>query len=287
MTKRILLSTAALMLAFATPSFAAETAAASADPVVARVNGAEIHRSDIMREYQMMGPQAQQVPPQMLYPQLLQKMIVTKLAATQGYAQGLQNDKDVKEDLKELEAQVVAQAYVRRAIEPKITEAKIKEFYEKDVVSKYKPQDEVRARHILVSTEDEANAVIKQLKDGADFAKLAEEKSKDTGSAKSGGDLGYFPQGAMVKPFADAAFAMKAGDVSEKAVKTEFGYHVIKVEDKRKSAPPPLAQIKGQIVNQIGQDMTNDMMKSMVAKAKVEKFNIDGTPMKATAESSK
>lgn len=277
-----LLVTTLILGALAAPAYAATPAAAGGDPVVARVNGQEVHRSDIMQELKFMGPQAQQIPPQMLYPQLLQKVIATKLAADKGYAQKLQNDKDVKADLKRMEEQIVAQTYVRKAVEPKITEAKIKERYDQ-LAAKFKPQDEVRARHILVKTEDEAEAVIKQLKDGADFAKVAEEKSTDKGSAKNGGDLGYFPQNAMVKPFAEAAFAMKVGDVSDKPVKTEFGYHVIKVEDKRKSAAPPLAEVRDQIVNQLGQEMTNDMIKSMEAGAKIERFNIDGTPLK-TAE---
>jgi peptidyl-prolyl cis-trans isomerase C len=288
MSKRILLTTAALLIgAFAAPAFAADAAApasapAAGDPVVARVNGEEIHRSDIMHELQLMGPQAQQMPPQMLYPQLLQKMIATKLVSAKGYAEGTQNDKMVKDQMKTAEQEIVAEVYVRKAIQPKITDAKIKEKYD-ELSAKFKPQDEVRARHILVANEDDANAIIKQLKDGADFAKLAEEKSKDTGSAKNGGDLGYFPHDAMVKPFADAAFAMKPGDISDKPVKTEFGYHIIKVEDKRKSAPPPLAEVKDQIANQLGQDMTNDLVKGLEAKAKIEKFNIDGTPMKTAA----
>lgn len=285
-----LLATTLILAALAAPVYAAPTPTAGAaaaapggaDPVVARVNGQEVHRSDIMQELKFMGPQAQQIPPQMLYPQLLQKVIATKLAADKGYAQKLQNDKDVKADVKHMEEQIVAQAYVRKAVEPKITEAKIKERYDQ-LASKFKPQDEVRARHILVKTEDEANAVLKQLKDGADFAKVAEEKSTDKGSAKNGGDLGYFPQAAMVKPFADEAFSMKVGEVSDKAVKTEFGYHIIKVEDKRKSSAPPLAEVRDQIVNQLGQEMTNDMIKNMESGAKVEKFNIDGTPLK-TAE---
>ncbi len=297
MSKRILLTTAALLLGvLSVPAFAANSAASApaaapaaapvSDPVVAKVNGDEIHRSELMRALQALGPQAQQMPPQMLYPQLLNSLIDAKVVSAQGYAEGLQNDKEVKARLKELETQVVASVYVRRTIEPKITDAKVKDYYDSEIVAKFKPEDEVRARHILVTTEDEADAVIKQLKDGADFAKVAEEKSKDPGSAKNGGDLGYFTKGSMVKPFADAAFAMKPGDVSDKPVKTEFGYHIIKVEDKRKSAPPPLAEVKGQITNRLGQQMTDDLVKKLEAKAKIERFNPDGTPMKTADKGS-
>ncbi|HEU0117534.1 MAG TPA: peptidylprolyl isomerase, partial [Alphaproteobacteria bacterium] len=179
-----------------------------------------------------------------------------------------------------------AEVYLHKTIQPKITDAKIKERYDQ-MVAKFKPEDEVRARHILVPTEDEAENIIKQLKDGADFAKLAEEKSKDTQSAKNGGDLGYFPHDAMVKPFADAAFAMKAGDVSDKPIKTEFGYHVIKVEDKRKSAPAPLSDVKEQIGNELGMEMTADLIKSLEAKAKVERFDPNGNPLKTADGASK
>jgi len=287
MSKKILLATVALLGTLALPAFAADVPAAvtppAGDPVVARVNGEEIHRSDVMRELQMAGPQMQQLPPQMIYPQILQKMIATKIVSQKGYAEGLQNDKAVKDRVKTLESQVVAEAYIHKEVEPKITDAKIKERYDQ-LAAKFKPQDEVRARHILVKTEAEGEDIIKQLKGGADFAKLAEDKSKDTGSAKQGGDLGYFVHDAMVKAFADAAFSMKVGDVSDKPVQTEFGYHIIKVEDKRKSSPPPIAEVKDQIANQLGQEMTNDEVKSLEAKAKIEKFNIDGTPMKTDTD---
>lgn len=285
MSKKILLTTAALLIgAFSVPVLAADSAAPEAsDPVVAKVNTDVIHRSDVIHELQLMGPQAQQLPPQMIYPQLLQKLIATKLVSAQGYAENLQNDKDVKAQVKQAQDAIVAEAYVHKAIQPKLTDDKIKVRYD-ELSAKFKPQDEVRARHILVSTEDEANDIIKQIKGGADFAKLAGEKSKDPGSAKNGGDLGYFAHDSMVKPFADAAFGMKVGDVSDKPIKTEFGYHVIKVEDKRKSAPPPIAEVRDQIANELGQKMTDELVKGLEAKAKVERFDIQGKPLKPAAE---
>lgn len=297
MSKKALLAAVALLGTLALPVMAADSAKAT-DPVVARVNGEEIHRSDVMRELQMAGPQIQQMPQAMIYPQILQKMIATKIVSQKGYAAGIQNDKEVKDRVKDLEAQVVAEAYVHKQIEPKITDAKIKERYDQ-LATKYKPQDEVRARHILINVavpaganaeakaeadtkaKAEAEDILKQLKGGADFAKLAEEKSKDTGSAKQGGDLGYFVHDAMVKAFADAAFGLKVGEITDAPVKTEFGYHIIKVEDKRKSSPPPIAEVKEQIANQLGQELTNDEVKGLEAKAKIEKFAIDGSALPA------
>lgn len=266
-------------LALALGALAHPVLAEESDPVVARVNGTPIPRSVIVRELQNMGSQASQIPPQMIYPQLLEKAIVTKLVSSKGYAQKLQNDPEVKDRLKDLEAQVVADIYIRKTVQPKITEEKIKARYD-ELAAKFKPEDEVRARHILVPTEKEAEDLLKQIKDGADFAKLASEKSKDTGSVKQGGDLGYFTRSAMVKPFADAAFGMKVGDISDKPVKTDFGYHIIKLEDRRKSSAPPLAEVKDQIMNQVGQDLVQEMIKDMQSSAKIERFNIDGSPLK-------
>ncbi|HAX92022.1 MAG TPA: peptidylprolyl isomerase [Rhodospirillaceae bacterium] len=278
MSKMLRVATLALALGALALPVVAQDKAPAADPVVARVNGDTITRSEIVRELQGMGGQAAQIPPNMLYPQLLEKAIVTKLVSKKGYDDKLQNDKEVKERLKDAEAQIVADVYIRKAVTPKITDDKIKSRYD-ELAAKFKPEDEVRARHILVPTEAEAEDLLKQIKDGADFAKLATEKSKDSGSAKQGGDLGYFPRSAMVKPFAEAAFGMKVGDLSDKPVKTDFGYHVIKLEDRRKSSPPPLAEVKEQITNQVGQELVSQMVKDMQAKAKIERFSIDGSPL--------
>jgi peptidyl-prolyl cis-trans isomerase C len=270
----------------AAAAIAQDNAQPVGDPVVARVDGKEIKKSDILRDLQNMGPQAQQLPAQMLYPQLLQKAIITKIVSEKGYAMKMQNEKEAKDRLKDAEAQIVADLYVRRTIQPKITEEKIKAKYD-ELAKKFKPEDEVRARHILVPTEEEAKDIISKVKSGTDFGKLASEKSKDSGSAKQGGDLGYFTRAVMVKPFSDAAFSMKVGEIGDKPIKTDFGYHVIKVEDKRKSSPPPLAEVKEQISSQIGQEMVAQLVKDLEAKAKIEKFNLDGTPMKAETKEKK
>jgi len=258
--------------AFATPALAS-------NPVVAKVNGKSIYSSDVVNELKEMGAKASRLPANMIYPQLLEKLIVTKILSTKGYAQKLQKTKEVKDRLKLAQDRIVADVYVRKAIEPKITKDKIKKKYDA-LVKKFKPESEVRARHILVPTEKEANEILSKLNDGEDFAKLAAAKSKDVGSAKRGGDLGYFPRTAMVKPFAKAAFSMKVGQTSKKPVKTDFGYHIIKVEDRRKSSPPPLSAVKEQIKNQVGQEMLAKMIKDLKKKAKVERFNMDGSVSK-------
>ncbi|MGB4102220.1 MAG: peptidylprolyl isomerase [Alphaproteobacteria bacterium] len=253
--------------------------AADADPVVAKFSGKQILRSEVMKQIEGLGPQAQQMPLQMVFPQVLDRMVATRLVAAAGYAKGYEDNAEVKERLKSVKDELVAQAYVKQTVEPQATEDKIKARYD-EMVKQFKPQDEVRARHILVKTDAEAKDVIKQLKGGADFAKLAMDKSKDTGSAKQGGDLGYFPKTEMVKEFAEAAFALKTGETSAAPVKTSFGYHVIKAEDRRKSAPPALDDaIRGQIKNQVASELAQKLVGDLVKDAKVERFNPDGTPM--------
>lgn len=273
-------------LAFALGGLTLPVMAAETDPVVVKIDGKAVLRSEVMKSIERLGPQAAQMPQQMILPRVLDHMVATQVVAAAGYAKGLQGAPEVKDQLAALEKELVAQTYIRQTVEPMITEDKIKERYDASVKT-FKPEDEVRARHILVKTEAEAKDIIKQLKGGADFAKLAMEKSGDTGSAKQGGDLGYFPKGEMVKAFADAAYAMKAGEVSEKPVKTEFGYHIIKVEDKRKSAPPAIDAVRPQLKNQIGQELTLKLVQDMVSKAKIERFNMDGSPLEVAKQEAK
>lgn len=270
-------------LLFALGGFTLPACAADTDPVVIRIDGKTVTRSEVMKDIERLGPQAAQMPPQLLLPRVVDHIIATRVVSEAGYAKGVQNSAEVKSQMQNLEKEVVAQAYIRQTLEPQITEDKIKERYE-TLTKQFKPEDEVRARHILVKTEAEAKTILKQLKDGADFAKIAMEKSTDNGSAKQGGDLGYFPKGDMVKPFADAAFAMKPGQLSDKPVKTDFGYHIIKVEDRRKSAPPALDSVRTQIKNALGQEMTVKLVQDMVQKAKVERYNLDGSPLETAKQ---
>lgn len=276
------LKAALLLAALALPLMVPALARAEDDPVVARVNGQEIHRSDVTRELAGLPPQLQQVPVEQIYPQLLERMIDAKLLVAEGYAQKVNETEDYKQRVKHADERILTDMTLKSKVKPMVTDEKIKARYDA-LVAKAKPEDEVRARHILVKTEKEAQDVIAQLNKGGDFAKIAAEKSTDTGSAKQGGDLGYFTQGVMVPAFAKAAFAMKPGDVTKTPVKTEFGYHVIKVEDRRKAAPPPLDKVKPQIEAQIGEEMANEYVEGLKKNVKIERFGLDGKPMKDDA----
>lgn len=255
---------------------------AAEDVVVARVNGQEIKRSDVMRELAGLPTQLQAVPIDQIYPQLIERMIDAKILMTEAYKNKLNETEDFKGRLKRAEERILTDMILTEKIKPQLTDAKVKERYN-NLVKAATPEEQVRARHILVSTEKEAKDIIEQLNKGGDFAKIATEKSSDKGSAAEGGNLGYFAKRAMVKPFADAAFALKNGEYTKTPVKTDFGYHVIKVEDKRKSPAPTLERTRGQIEAQLSEEMANVYVESLRKDQKIEKFNLNGSPMSPDA----
>ena len=159
--------------------------------------------------------------------------------------------------------------FFRKNVDEAITDEALQAAYDEQIGS-LPAKQEVRARHILVKEEAEALDIIKELDGGADFAELA--KSKSTGpSGPKGGDLGYFGPGQMVPPFEAAAFALEKGDYTKKPVKTQFGWHVIQVEDKRDVAKPTLDQVKDQLRSFLAQQKFTTLITDLREKAKVER----------------
>lgn len=265
-----------------TPSLASAQAGAAkpADPVVARVNGREVKQSEVINAIRQLGPQAQQVPPQQLFPAMQEQVVNGKLVADAAYKQKLQDSPEAKEMLKRAEEEIVEQVYLQKQIETKFTPDNLKRAYA-EFVKNNPAQEEVRARHILVKTKPEAEALIKQIKGGGDFVKLATEQKIDTAAAGQGGDLGYFVASEMVEPFSKAAFAMKAGDVSSTPVETSFGWHVIKVEDKRQRPVPTQEQAEPQLRSEIAQQAVKDIVADLRRTAKIELYQPDGSPIPA------
>ena len=265
----------------ATPAPAASapaTPAAPADPVVARINGEELHKSDVSRMVSQLPPQVQQMPIEMIYPAVIDQLVSGKLVSSAGYKAGLADSAEVKDEIKRAEERAVQRAYIQKEIKARITPDAMQKAYQ-DFLKENPAQEEVKAAHILVEKEDEAKAIIAQLKKGGDFAKLAKEKSKDAAAAAQGGDLGYFTKDAMVEPFANAAFAMKPGEISKEPVKTQFGYHIIKVEDKRTQPQPTLDEVKPQLEQTLSKDIVTALVEELRGKAKIETFQLDGSPM--------
>lgn len=280
MTVRTLLALAAA-LAIVTPIVAhaagqTPAPAAQPDPVVARVNGTEIHRSEVLAARAMLPAQVQQIPFEQVYPQLLDNLVSNMLASQAGRKQKLADDPEVKKRLQLAQDQIIEEVYLRRYITAAITDDKVKARYDQ-FVKEQKPQDQVNAKHILVKTEDEAKAVIDDLKKGGDFAAIAKEKSNDPGTKATGGDLGWFTKDEMVPEFADAAFKLQKGQYTETPVKTQFGYHVIMLVDRRTAPPPTMEEARPQVVSLLQRELLDQKVKELRAGAKIEVFNLDGS----------
>jgi peptidyl-prolyl cis-trans isomerase C len=194
-------------------------------------------------------------------------------------AAGVTDSPKYKARMAFLEAQALRNTYVEDELQAKISEDDIKARYEKDVTG-YVAPEEVHARHILVKTEDEANAILKELAAGGDFQAIAKDKSQDPGSKANGGDLGFFAKGQMVPEFEAEAFALKPGETSVKPVKTQFGYHILKVEERRTQPVPTLDQVREQVVQMVERDKYQEALAKMRGEAKIEIL----TPPAAPAE---
>ncbi|SIS54115.1 peptidylprolyl isomerase [Insolitispirillum peregrinum] len=257
---------ATVFLMAAAPAFAAD------DPVVAKVDGSEIHRSEIVAMKDRMAqqmPQIQAMPLESIFANLVDQAVSQRLLLSAAKKANVADDAEFKKQLDQVRDSLMQRAFLTREVEKRLTDDKLRTAYD-DLLKNNPPEDEVHARHILVDNEKKANELIKKLKKGASFEDLAKSDSKDDGSGKRGGDLGYFSKSAMVPEFAEAAFAMKPGDVSDKPVKTQFGWHIIKVEDRRKSTPPAFEEVKEQLRGQMADGVIDEIVGELRKNAKVE-----------------
>lgn len=249
-----------------------------ADPVLAKVNGQEIRVSDLNALAQTLPPEARQMPPQQLLPQLLEQAIGGKALAVAAKKDKLDQDPNVARAMAAASERVLETAMVQREVGPTLTEDKIKTRYDKEISGK-PGEEEVHASHILVKTEQEAKDIIAKLKGGADFAALAKEKSTDPGAA-NGGDLGFFKAGDMLPEFSTMAFSLKPGEISPTPVQTRYGWHVIKLQERRQQPAPKLEEVHDELRQELINEGINNAIAKAVAQVKVERFNFDGSPLK-------
>lgn len=239
----------------------------ASDPVVAKVGSAEVRQSEIDLAIAGLDPQLANLPPEQKQVAALSAIIDVKLLAADASKEGLENDATFKQRVAFLTERELHNAYFKKHVVDAITPEEVKARYEKEIAA-IEPQEEVRARHILVKTEQEARDVIAALDGGKDFAELAKEKSTD--AASEGGDLGYFSKGRMVPEFETVAFALEKGAYTKEPVKSQFGYHVILVEDKRTQAPPPIEQVEPQVRQLIMRDKYVALLDAAKGAATVE-----------------
>ena len=246
--------------------------------VIAKVNGAEIRQSDLAVAEEELGPSLQQMDPATRRENLIAFLIDMKIVAKAAEAKKVGDAADFKQKLAFARDRLLMDSLLATEGKAAITDAAMKKVYE-DATKQVTGEKEVHARHILVPTEDEAKAIKAELDKGADFAKLAKEKSKDPGAA-DGGDLGFFTKEQMVPEFSAVAFALEPGKISD-PVKSQFGWHVIKVEEARDRKPPAFDQVKGQIETFVVRKAQADYVTKLRTEAKVERLDKKDEPAAA------
>jgi peptidyl-prolyl cis-trans isomerase C len=257
---------------------ASEASTASGpDPVIARVNGVDIKQSDLTLAEEDVGADMQGAPPEAKREHLISYLADVIMVTQAAEKKKLADNPEFKRRLAFLRNKLLMGFELQEEAKAALTEDALKQTYN-DAVKSMGGQEEVRARHILVEKEDDAKALADQLKGGADFATLAKEKSKDPGGA-DGGDLGYFTKDQMVPEFADVAFKMYPGQLSN-PVKSQFGWHIIKVEDKRTKQPPEFEKVKDQIEAYVARKAQSEFVAKLRQTAKIERLDKPAEPKK-------
>ncbi len=249
------------------------------NPVVASVDGKDITRVDVFRYIKLMPQNVQQLPPAAIYPLALDQVVNTRLVQNKAEEAGLESDPEVKQQLDLAKQQIIRSIYVQRAVDKEISEGDLKKAYD-EYVAKVPEVAEIKASHILVADESKAKDLITQLEGGADFAKLAAANSGDPGNKDKGGDLGWFAKQDMVPEFADAAFKINKGEISKTPVKTQFGWHVVKVEDKRDRPRPSYEEMKPMLQVELRRQKLETMLADWRKDAKIATYDINGDPVK-------
>ena len=268
MLRTLLLAATAVALLAGTPA----AVRAAPETVVAKVDGMPITEADLALAAEEL---AGQLPPQATDAQkrdfLVSFVADMKLLSRAAKDAGVDKAPSFEKKLAYMREKVLLDEYIAVETKKLVTLDAMKKLYEESIKS-VTPEEEARARHILVETEDEAKAIGKRVKGGEDFAKVAGEVSKDPGSGKEGGDLGWFTKDRMVPEFSEAAFKMKPGEVSE-PVKSQFGWHVIKVEETRTKPLPSFDEVKDQVEQYLTRKVQNDIVVALRAKGKVERLD--------------
>jgi peptidyl-prolyl cis-trans isomerase C len=278
--RKFVLSLACAAALYAAPVSAQEQKPEE-DKVVAIVNGHEIKASEVALATDDIIGQLPDLPPKLRFPFVVEYLIERHLLAQLATTEGIPNTEEYKRRLALYQVKALRDAYFFQKIRPQVTEAEVRAAYDAEA-SKVAKVERVRARHILVGSEKEAIEIAERLKKGEKFEELAKKYSLD-GSKESGGDLGYFTEAEMVPEFSKAAFALKAGETSG-PVKTDFGWHIIKLEDRKSGGAQPFEQVKQAIRNVLIRKKVAEIMAGMRITAKVVIVDEDLKRLKAEAD---
>ena len=253
-------------LAAGQPAFAQD-----ANTVIAKVNGQDIKQGDLTIAEEELGPSLAQMDPATKRENLIAFLIDMKIVAKAAEDKKVADSADFKQKLSFTRNRLLMDSLLANEGKAALTDDAMKKVYE-EAIQKVAGEKEVRARHILLPTEDEAKAVKAELDKGADFAELAKKKSKDPGAA-DGGDLGFFTKDQMVPEFSAVAFALEPGKISD-PVKSQFGWHIIKVEEKRDRKAPAFDEVKAQVSQFVVRKAQADYVTKLRAAAKIERLDV-------------
>lgn len=254
----------------------------AADPVVAIVDGKKFTYAEVMKAKDTLPKQYKSLPEDKLFPILLNQLIDTYVIGKAAKGSKEASSPEVKKAIEKATEDIVSQAYLLAQIKDKVSDAAVKAKCD-EILKAYKPEKEIHLFHILVDSENTAKAVIRALEGGTEFKKLAESKSKDA-TANKGGDLGYFRKDELPKELADAAFELSVGSYGKKPIKTDFGWHVLKVAEVRDAKPPKCEDIKGEIKTLLAQEAILKVLEDLRAKSKLQLFDKDGKPIQEKAK---
>ena len=276
MQKKYLLATGAIAVVLVAGAFTYNVWAEKNNGVAAIVNGEQITVAEVKNAYDDNPQIKAQVPFNEFYDRALDVIINGKLALQAATKANIQATPEYQKELAQMQEDLARKVYIDKQIISKVTEDEVKKFYD-EYVKNFKSTKEVKAKHILVDTEDLAKEVIEKLNNKADFDELARDYSKDQP------DLGYFTEDMMVPEFSSVVFAMDKDTYSQEPVKTEFGYHVIYVEDIRDSQPLDFKAVEPQIRNNLSQKAVDDVINDLQRDAQIEKFDLEGNKIKEEA----
>ncbi len=267
--KKYIIATTAIVVVLVAGALTYKVYAEKNNGVAAIVNGEQITVADIKEAYNQNPQIKAQVSFDEFYNHALDVMINSKLALQAATKENIQATPEYQKQLAELQDEVARQVYIEKKVNEKLTDEVIQKEYE-TYIAKFESEPEIKAKHILVENEDIAKEIIAKLNKGEKFEELAAQYSKDQP------DLGYFTAKMMVPEFSDAAFKLAKDSYSKEPVKTEFGYHIILVEDIRTTEPLPLENIKDQLKAMLGQQVVAEIIKEMNDSAKIEKYDLSG-----------
>jgi peptidyl-prolyl cis-trans isomerase C len=256
---------------FISLSATAQTApAASQDKIiVATVDGDNIYSSDVAAMFQTLPDQYRQAGLGQMADQIVERLIEQTLVSNAASKSGMAETPEVKRRIKIVSDGVLQQMYLENKIGEQLTDETLKAAYREQISSAKRPE-EIRARHILVKTEAEAKKIITELGVKGDFAAAAKKHSTGPSGTK-GGDLGFFSDGMMVPEFSKAAFALKTGEFTKVPIKTQFGWHIIQLEERRKAEAAPFNEVAPKLRQELSRKAYEKVVGDLRAKAKISR----------------